>query len=364
MDILLKTQLDEISVPLDSLKENDDCIKFVNNFSCLLELNYFFLIKNFYLNLLVDYNSFMYNTFDPVFTNRIFNKSRYRFIIFKVDDDYVFVVLNVVVPLFAKKGDRDKKSFEILKPISLNKCKESEIKVLEVLNKFPEFKGVFVSEDKPNKKYYRKNNFYNTREDFYRKFDKSSYKSKNLINRLKGMIDVVTNAENDFSSEYYIKKVMDYWIDEKVKIVGKKNLLYHLIDLKVFLDSVKFDGLRVNLFMFKGIPLAYSIVENCYGKFSGGLFQRAITVSKDGTNNYLKNNIQDIDDRDIHYIYHGLSRFVTFTTQKIEFDGGQDVFYHYSDGSLKGLSNYKNQNFCNTLYYNRYPVSEYISLIK
>lgn len=274
---------------------------------------------------------------------------RFRFIIVSIGDDYVLVPFKVVDPM----GKKNKNYFTIsYPPISYDECDNS---VSEVLNAFKSYEDIkYVVEFSSESGDYFSDNYYNFKEDFD-SINKSSWRSKNGINKLSNIISISTNDEYLPGIEDEIKELIGYWNKAKGdKITGKP-------DIGLIRIARKNENVIPITFRYNGKLVAYTICSVGVGKYLFCDVTKSLSIcSKDFLKSYL-----NADDATIKLIDKHLGHFVNFISNKYAFDNNYEALYYYGSGTSqvngkmtitdKGLHEFKNSYFKHKIYYRRVP---------
>lgn len=339
---MINYEIDSLSIPLvDFSKNSDKTYKYLFNNSIHIEMAYKDVLSEFYSKVMENNPECMgdYNIL-PEYGEASKNY-RFRFMIFKVEDDYVLVLYKIVDPRTASIKNYFTVSYP---PISLNGKSTDE--VVNVLKQYPDIKYIvsFSTEDD-----FTNNNYYNMIENF-REMDKSGWRSKRGVNRLRDIIRFDTRSEDIPMIEEYVTDVTREWNKLKGKTASVRS------DLNLIKMARKTDSVRVYSFWYKDKIVGFSIGIDIIGKYLGLITTKTVSV---GDDEYLANYLGEDDMDLVRYMRKHIGSYVQYAMHKeILQEMGYKAVYYYGDTRSKTLRIFKMDYFKNRIFYKRVPTRE------
>ena len=339
---MIEYQIDSLSISLDAFVSNSDkSYKYLFDNSIHIQLDVKDVLEAFYKKAMWDYPEKMgdYNIC-PEYGEASRNY-RFRFIVLKTDDDYVLVTFKIVDPRTVTIKNYFTVSYP---PISYNG--KSTEKVYDALKMYPDIKSIvgFSTEDD-----FSNNNYYNMLKDF-KEMDKSSWRSKRGVNRLRDLIEFDVESENIPNIEWHIEKLTNEWNKIKGKTSSVKSDL-NLVGLARRGDSVK-----VFSFWYKGVMVGFSIGIVIIDKYIGLITTKTVSIGDDA---YLAEYLGESDMDLVKYMRKHIGSYVQYALHKYCLaDNNFEAVYYYGDTRSKTLRIFKKDYFKNIIYYKRVPVRD------
>jgi uncharacterized membrane protein len=271
---------------------------------------------------------------------------RFRFMIVKDNQEYILLIFKVVDPRTASIANYFTLGYE---PISLEGG--SIIYTMKVLQQYESIKSVVViSEEKGS----FNNNYFNMLKDF-QEMDKSTWRSKNGVNKLSKLITFSCDESLPGIQEG-VEIITQVWNQVKHEKVPVK------YDTRLLDMAMKGDNIKVFTFWYKDVMVAFSLGIIMLDKFISLETTRTINIAgQEFLSEYLNESDQDI----VKLITKRLGAFVQYTMSKYCLrDNPYEAVYYYGDGGDKGLREFKRVFYKNIIYYTRVPMSDYIKSLE
>ena len=342
--------LQEIAIDIEDLKSSDKSYKWLVNNSQRIKTPVRDIIDDFYKKYITSPEKMCRYVVNPEWSEAS-NNVRFRFVIIKVEDDYVLVPLKIISPV------RQDRYFSLsTEPISSNNSIDSIKSVLQILSEFSCVRYISIPEIE--KKNAKDSNYYNLPKDFS-KMDRSTWRSKRGVNKLMKIIDFDGNAELIPGIENMISTVNGIWNDIKRDCGYSNHDLSKKIDENLAKLSLKNDSIYLYSFNYHDKLIGYSIATIIVDKYIMLLSTKQITGSYNRLSTYMG---EDTDE--LKMVHKHLSSFMQYMIHKDAFlNKGFEGIYNSGDMGIKGLKDFKQDYYSNVLYYNRYPISDYLKRI-
>ena len=344
MDSLVMSMINELALDEEFLDDKKKSFKeFLDN-TVHLETQYNGVIHEFYSKSFTAPNRLTYIDTFPEYGESSGNY-RYRFLIIRVDDDYVFTNLKVIDP--RNGADR---YFHIYHPISLNKSAENEYIVLLKLSGFSFIRDIVTLRDSGDFTEWC-NNYYNTKESCEYMF-KSKWKSKHCINKLDS---IVSTEFIDYDNGQLSEEIMEFserWESIRKDKSEKKS------DKKLISMMNRSDTIRMCIMRVNDKIVAFNIAFIYLDKFVVIHTAKYLSV---GSEEYLMDYL-GVDFDTAKLIRYNLSAYIQFITHKeYLYDKTYEAFYYEGDTHLSWLRKYKQMFFRNIIFYKKIPINDYLA---
>ncbi len=340
---MIEYQIDSMSTPLDEFISNEDkSYKYIFDMSTHIDMDSVDILKEFFKRVMTSPDKMCISSVDCAYGEASRNY-RFRYMIFKTEDDYVLVPLKVIDPRSAEIKNYYTISYP---PISLNN--KSIRKVIDALKLYPSIKTieVFCSEDENTR-----NNYYNLPRDFSN-MDRAKWKSKRGINKLNKIITV------DYHSELYPdifekhKSIFDIWCSFR----GKKPTIR--TDKGMIELARKDENACVITFWYKDKLLGITVGIPIFDDYITIYTQKSLGVCDI---EFLKEYLEEDDDSIVEDIRKYLGSYVQYCINKYCFiDKGVKAVYYTGDQGDSNLRNFKKIYYKNAVYFKRIPLDEYV----
>lgn len=336
-------ELEMSSVAIEDLKSNaDKSYKSLFQMSRMVDSSCRELLRNVY-----DYNAvgvgFPRYLLAPEW-NECCSQFRSRLLIVSVDNDYV------AVPLKLNQQPSSPWWYDIcFNPVSLQGRGGSVLDVLQALSGYC-VKSVVVGEDEMKDAV--DNNYYNTAENFHSWMDKSKWRSKHGINKLSNLIEFRSGWYDGIESD--ISVCCEEWnkqrIERGVKPYSVKcDIAYARKRMAPFCHSFFCNGRMVGYMLL-------SVFERC----AAVVAEKSIASSIE----FCKNELE-LNDQDANLAFKQLGRYMQYAMHKdLLVEKKLDAVYYYGDVGKSSLKEFKEMLFKNKIWYNRYSLNEYASMLE
>jgi hypothetical protein len=269
---------------------------------------------------------------------------RFRFVIIKVDGDYVLATFKILDPRTSKIPNYFIISYPL---ISYNGNSDNEVKVLEAFKLYSSCVKAVISFS--NEGDFYNNNFYNMLKDF-KEMDKSAWRSKKGINKLSKLIDFKTGSEDIVGFEEAMVSLSTEW----ARI--KKKKFSHKSDVNLIHMARKSDNIKVFSFWYKGILVGFSIGVIMLEKYICLVTTKTISI---GDYEYLSKYLGEEDESIVKSMNKHLGSYVQYEIHKwCLAENGLEAVYYYGDVRSKSLREFKTDYYKNIIYYQRVPLIE------
>lgn len=315
-----------------------------------LDTKYFDVIMSFYK---VGYKSpkdVMWVDTNPEFCETMGN-FRYRFMIVRYNDDYVFVNIKAST----KRSASQVNCYIVSRVISYNDSRENEEGLLKVLSEIEPFKYYIVPSDtKREDMDYWADNYYNTRESCDFLFT-SKFESKRRINKIKGIADIQVYDYCDEVLYDEVFSLLKVWEDNRgPNALSDRKALVKLLDL-----LNKHDNLRLMIERVNGKIVAYNCCITYIDKYV--VYRTAKSVGSLGievVKKYFGTNDEDfariIKDASDSYCIQSMFKYFLK-------DNDYEAVFLEGDDHNKGLGWYKGLMTEYMTYYYKVPLKGYVS---
>lgn len=344
MDLYTKNRIDSLSIDIQELQNNPDkSYHFLLDNSLHIEYQYKDVLEAFYRKVMLDpFRMGDYNIC-PEYGD-VTKNYRFRFMIVKDREEYILLIFKVVDPRTASIANYFTLGYE---PISLDGG--SALPTLRVLQQYESIKSVVViSEEKGS----FNNNYFNMLKDF-KEMDKSTWRSKNGVNKLAKIIGF--SCDENLSGIYDgVETITAVWNKVKHEKVPVK------YDTRLLDMAMRGDNIKVFTFWYNGIMVAFSLGIEMLNKFISLETTRTINIAGD---EFLTKYLHESDPSVVKLIRKHLGAFVQYSMSKYCLEHGRyEAVYYYGDGGDKGLREFKRVFYKNIIFYTRVPMADYIKL--
>lgn len=350
MDNIMKSYIDTLSTDIKEVEGYTEYKELFNS-SYRIGLEHLDMINTFYEGCGVEG---IYRCMHHPCFNECTKNFRIRFMILKVDEDYVYV------PLKITDNFMQKHTYVSIaqNPISINGIEENERKARLVLcsKPFVEYDTI-ISEDESLVDI--DTMFYNKLEDF-KYLDTGKWRSKHGINKLSKIIDVVDGDEYGLGLEGLVLEINKIWNEYKLtydKLAKSKKTMTVKEDSRLAQLYLKSDQIKCYVFLYKGKPIGYTFLADVLnGKGVMSLATKQVTNGIDTLKNYYGG-----EDENLYLIHKSYSDYVQYYTNKVMLvDEGKEVLYN--PGGAKsyssGLYHFKKVYYRNVIVYRRVSCKE------
>lgn len=337
---------DTFALTLDSLDGTKPFKEFMDSYTHHLLMEHKSLLDKFYINYLKPDNIPYVDTY-PEYSESS-NNYRYRFMIFKFDNDYVLVHLKVVDLM---NGTR---YFHLYHPISLNRIFDNELVTLKGLGAIEHFRQVVRITAEPQEDYWC-DNYYNTLESASFMF-RSKYTSKHCIKRLDELMEVKFLDRCDNALIQEVEDFSKVWetlrSGLRLNIKSDRKLMECMNDYK----DIQMFTCRLN-----GKLIAFSIFFICLDKY---LIVHTAEYLSIGGIEFLQNYCNCSFD-EAKMVMYNLSNYIQYKSQyEYLVNRKYEAYYYEGDTHVAKLKSYKPMFFKNLIYYIKVPIQDYIDALE
>lgn len=338
--------LDTYAVTLDSLDKTKPFKEFMDTYTYHILMQHKPIWNKFYQGFLRSDNMPYVDTY-PEYSESS-NNYRYRFMIIKIDNDYVFVQIKIVDLM---NGTR---YFHIYHPVSLQHNFTHELLTLKGLSEIEHFRQVVMITSEPQDDYWC-NNYYNTPESASFMF-RSKYTSKHCIKRLDALLDTtfIDKCNSDLISE--VEDFNNLWgtlrSNLRLNVKSDRKLMESMNDYKdIQMMICRFNGKLLAFHIYLSYLDKYIIVHTAENLSIGGL-------------DYIKEYFE-CSDEEAKMIMYNLSNYIQYKSQyEYLINRKYEVYSYEGDTHVSKLKNYKPMFFKNLIYYVKVPIQDYIAKLE
>lgn len=335
-------ELDQIAIEYDVLSNSDKTYDFLKENTLKISIDYQDIIYYFNNKAFRELNKTRGYFMSPEWGTASKN-FRFRFILIKIDDDYVYVPFKLNTPLYQSK---ESSSFYISGDlISYNDNQASLDKVLALLKQYECIKYMSICSDEDTK-WDGHNNYYNTLESFSENFDKSAWRSKKGINKLSKIVTFESYDYYDDRVYYDIEKLCSLWCETKYG-PNKKSSVKEDTGLISIMNKV--DTITAFIFRYNDILVGYSIGVRIADDKILLESTKNLCVFDDTV---LTNYVNEIQEGDLRNLKKHLGPYMQFTLNKHCLETYKGVYYD-GDVGVKHLRDFKREYYKNIIYYKK-----------
>lgn len=346
MDLYTKYTIDSMSVDIKTLENNPDkSYRFLLDNSFHIEYQYKDVLEAFYRQAMMDPFKMGDYNICPEYGD-VTKNYRFRFMIVRDGEEHILLIFKVVDPRTASIPNYFTLGYE---PISLEGG--SVLPTMKALQSYESIKSVVViSEEKGS----FNNNYFNMLKDF-KEMDKSTWRSKNGVNKLSKLITF--SCDDSLPGIYEgVETITAIWNKVKHEKVPVK------YDTRLLDMAMKGDNIKVFTFWYKDIMVAFSLGIIMLDKFISLETTRTVNIAGD---EFLTEYLRESDPEIVKLIRKRLGAFVQYTMSKHCLqDNSYEAVYYYGDGNEKGLREFKRVFYKNIIFYTRVPMADYIKSLE